>query len=168
MEWNFDLVGERFGETREIADFPSSRPTSPPEDFMSWHPGAMPRRIPRRPPRLPSSLVPGISHRFLPTHISRALILREKQSLEAHTPKKIPPKIVALDAVPRIPLSNNISDQARRLAQIQQIKQLYSPKEFRRLRNQQLQLVLPESPLKTVRGRIRLSILFWIYFSLAV
>jgi hypothetical protein len=129
----------------------------------------MPRRIPRRPPRTPpSSLIPGISHRFLPTHISRALILREQQSLEAHTPKKVPPKIVALDAVPRIPLSANISDQARRLAQVEQIKQLYSPKEFRRMRNQQLQLVLPESPLKTVRGRIRLSILFWIYFSLAV
>jgi len=76
--------------------------------------------------------------------------------------------MVALDALPRIPLNTNPADHARRLARIEQIKQLYTPREFKGLRDQQLQLVKPESPLKTTQGRIRLSLLFWIYFSILV
>lgn len=120
-----------------------------------------------RPPR-PSNPP---THPFLPPglHLKRSLIHRPRNSLESTTShKKFPPKIVALDSVPRIPLTTNPTDHARRLARIEQIKQLYTPREFKRLRDQQLQLVLPESPLKTVQGRIRLSILFWIYFSILV
>jgi len=128
----------------------------------------MPRRLPKRPPRPrpPSSRSP--THRFLPTHLSRALIRRENVPSSLSSPKKFPPKIVALDSVPRIPLSPNPADHARRRAQIEQIKQLYSPQEFKRLRDEQMKLVLPESPLKTTAGRIRLSILVWIYISLGV
>jgi len=34
--------------------------------------------------------------------------------------------------------------------------------------DEKMELVLPESPLKTVSGKIRLSIVFWIYLSLMV
>ena len=126
----------------------------------------MPRKIPIRPPR--PSKPP--SHPFLPPglQIRRSLIRRPHHNLESTTKKKFPPKMVALDALPRIPLSTNPADHARRLARIEQIKQLYTPREFKGLRDQQLQLVKPESPLKTTQGRIRLSLLFWIYFSILV
>ena len=146
----------------KIANFPGLQP--------SRQHLPMPRRLPKRPPRpCPPSPLPQ-THRFLPLHLSRSLIRRENvpSSLESKSTKKLPPKIVALDSVPRIPLSPNPADHARRLAQIEQIKQLYSPREFKRLRDEQMKLVLPESPLKTTAGRIRLSILVWIYVSLGV
>lgn len=126
----------------------------------------MPRKIPIRPPR-PSRKPP---HPFLPPEIQvkRSLIRRPRYNLESSEHKKFPPKIVALDSVPRIPLSADPTNQARRLARIEQIKQLYTTKEFKRLRDQQLQLILPESPLKTTQGRMRLGLLFWIYFSILV
>ena len=126
----------------------------------------MPRKIPIRPPR--PSKPP--SHPFLPPglQIKRSLVRRPQHSLESTSQMKFPPKIVALDAVPRIPLNTNPIDHTRRLARIEQIKQLYTPREFKRLRDQQLQLVKPESPLKTTQGRIRLSLLLWIYFSILV
>lgn len=126
----------------------------------------MPRKIPirpRRPPKPPP-------HPFLPQglQIKRSLVRRPHHNVESTSQKKFPPKIVALDAVPRIPLSTNPTDHARRLARIEQIKQLYTPREFKRLRDQQLQLLKPESPLKTTQGRIRLSLLLWVYFSILV
>jgi hypothetical protein len=126
----------------------------------------MPRRLPPRPAR-PSrpSIHPGLP---TPLQSKRSLIRRPRNTLESAFQKKLPPRIVALDAVPRIPLSANPNDHLRRLARIEQIKQLYSPREFKRLRDQQMQLVLPESPLKTASGRIRLGVLFWIYFSILV
>jgi len=126
----------------------------------------MPRKIPIRPPRRSKPH----SHPFLPPalQIKRSLIRRPHYNLESASQKKYPPKIVALDAVPRIPLGTNLTDHARRLARIEQIKQLYTPREFKRLRDQQLQLIKPESPLKTTQGRIRLTLLFWIYFSILV
>src|SRR5438477_10192876 len=119
----------------------------------------MPRKIPLRPQRLSKNLSRSLLVPEL--RIKRSLIRQPRRSLESASRKKLPPKIVALDAAPRIPLSTNPTDQARQLARIEQIKQLYSPREFKRLRDEQLQLVLPESPLKTTQGRIRLSILFW-------
>src|SRR5579862_3863523 len=112
----------------------------------------MPRKIPMRPPR-PSK---PHSHPFLPPglQIKRSLVRRPHHNLESTSQMKFPSKIVALDAVPRIPLSTNPTDHARRLARIEQIKQLYTPREFKRLRDQQLQLVKPDSPLKTTQGRI--------------
>lgn len=126
----------------------------------------MPRKIPVRPPR--PTTPP--SHPFLPPglQLKRSLVRRPRSSLESTPQKQRPPKIVALDAASRIPISRNPIDQTRRLARIEQIKQLYSPREFKRLRDQQLQLALPESPLKTVQGRIKLSFVLWIYFSILV
>ena len=124
----------------------------------------MPRRLPIRPPRRARSSFP--FHIPQPSK-GRALIRKGPSELQV-TGQKKPPKIVAMDAVPRIPLSPNLEDHERRLARIEQIKQLYSPKEFKRLRDQQMQLVLPESPLKTTQGRIRLGLLFWIYLSILV
>ena len=126
----------------------------------------MPRRLPPRPsrssrPSIQPGLHPGLSSK-------RSLIRRLGNNLESISQKKLPPKIVALDSVPRIPLSANPDDHRRRLARIEQIKQLYTPREFKRLRDQQMQLVLPESPLKTTSGTIRLGALFWIYFSILV
>jgi hypothetical protein len=100
--------------------------------------------------------------------IKRSLIRRQQNSLQSTSPKKLPPKIISLDVAPRIPLSPNPIDHGRRLARIEQIKQLYTPREFKRLHDQQMQLVLPESPLKTVRGQLNLGILLWIYASLLV
>jgi len=82
--------------------------------------------------------------------------------------KKQLPKIVPLDEAPRIPLSTYPSEHTRRLVRIEQIKKLYTPREFKRLRDHQMQLALPESPLKTVEGRFRLGLLFWIYASIVV
>jgi hypothetical protein len=128
-----------------------------------------PNRMPRKPP-IRGRWSPGPSpHHFLPPglKVNRSLIRRPSNSIDI-TEKKLPPKIVAMDVAPRIPLSPDVRDHARRLARIEQIKKLYSPKEFKRLRDQQMQLVLPESPLKTTSGRIRLGVLFWIYFSIMV
>ena len=127
----------------------------------------MPRRLPIRPPRpsrSPSRPFPAPGLRKLP----RSLIRRPRNPLESHAQSKRPPKIVALDSVPRLPLPTNPTDYARRQARIEQIKQLYTPKEFKRLRDQQMELVLPESPLKTVQGRVRVSLLVWIYASILV
>jgi hypothetical protein len=97
----------------------------------------MPRRLPKRPPRPP----PRRSHRFLPSHLSHALILRSSQSLQScRQGKKLQPKIVALDSVPRVALSPNPADHAHRLAQIGQIEQLYSPREFKQFREEQMKL----------------------------
>ena len=130
-------------------------------------PPPMPRRLPIRPPR--PSRPP--SHPFLPPGLRehpRSLIRRPRNPLDPAAQSKRPPKIVALDSVPRLPLPTNPTDYARYLARIEQIKQLYSPKEFKRLRDQQMQLVLPESPLKTMQGRVRLGVLVWIYASILV
>lgn len=126
----------------------------------------MPRKLPVRPKR-PSQ---PLSHIFLRrgTQLKRSLIRRPAHNIELTAVKRRPPKIMALEEIPRIPLSTNTTDHARRLARIEQIKQLYSPKEFKRLRDQQLQLVLPESPLKTTRGRIGLGLLVWLYASIVV
>jgi hypothetical protein len=122
----------------------------------------MPRKLSIRPPRpSPSSIPPSLQGK-------RSLIRRPRHNIEFTAQKKLPPKIVALDTVPRIPLTANPNDQARRLARIEQIKQLYTPREFKRLRDQQMQLALPDSPLKSTKGRFRLGILFWIYFSMMV
>ena len=127
---------------------------------------AMPRKLPTRPQRLSKRS----SHPFLPPglRVTRSLIHRPSNDVESTGSRKLPPKIVAMDAVPRIPLSPSPSDHTLRIARIEQIKKLYSPREFKRLRDQQLKLVLPESPLKTTSGRIRLGLLFWIYFSMLV
>src|ERR1700724_2323165 len=126
----------------------------------------MPRKLPIRPPRPSYPPYHSPNHQNIPS--KRSLIRRPRNPLESTAQRKTLPRIVALDAVPRIPLTPNPTDHARRLARIEQIKQLYSPREFKRLRDQQMQLVLPESPLKTTKGRIRLGFLFWIYLSIAV
>jgi hypothetical protein len=148
-------MSERSGSPKILV----SRALSPPSFKM-------PRRLPLRParpsrPSIQPGLPPGLQSK-------RSLVRRPRNPLESASQKRLPPKIVALDAVPRIPLSANRNDHLRRLARIEQIKQLYTPREFKRLRDLQMQLVLPESPLKTTRGRIRLGALFWIYFSIMV
>jgi hypothetical protein len=127
----------------------------------------MPRRLPIRPsrPSKPSSLHPSLQFSL---NSKRSLVRRQTNRLEAQFKKKVPPKIVALDSVPRLPLIRTPTDYTRSLARIEQIKQLYSPREFKRLRDEQMQLVLPESPLKTAKGRFRLGLVFWIYFSMMV
>src|SRR5271156_868890 len=134
----------------------------------------MPRRLPfrlhrRSPQRRPTS------HPFLPPGLAsvkssgpRSIISRPTNELQSTSGKKGPPKIVALEAAPKIPLSPNLTDYERRMARLEQIKKLYTPKEFKRLMDEKMELVLPESPLKTVSGKIRLSIVFWIYLSLMV
>jgi hypothetical protein len=82
--------------------------------------------------------------------------------------KKVPPKVVALESVPAIPISRNIADLARRESRLLQIQQLYTPREFKHLRDEQMKLILPESPLKTTQGRVRLSLLLWVYISVLV
>ena len=131
------------------------------------NPPTMPRRLPIRPPRPSRSP----SHPSLPPDLrkhGRSLIRRPHNPVEFTPQSKRPPKIVALDAVARPPLPRTSTDFARRQARIEQIKQLYTPREFKRLRDQQMQLVLPENPLKTTKGRIRVSVLMWLYVSILV
>lgn len=132
----------------------------------------MPRRLPfhrRSPQRRPAA------HPFLPPSLAsvkssgpRSIVRRPSNDLQSTSSRKGPPKILALETAPRIPLSPDLTQYERRLARIEQIKKLYTPKEFKRLMDEKMQLVLPESPLKTVSGRVRISIVFWVYLSLMV
>src|SRR5579871_4513918 len=84
----------------------------------SIHHRPMPRRLPIRPPRPSRSPFPSALSNTSRRH---ALVRKLPTDLESTSKKKLPPKIVALDAVPRIPLSPNPLEHERRMARIEQI-----------------------------------------------